>query len=336
MEERIEITPEKTPDCSAEECARPQKKRRRLKHFLWVLLVLFVLFVTVIAFFLGPIAGFALNKFGASILGVDVCSVGSVRIYPFGAYVRMENLVVGKPVGTSGSDFSKDLLRMGYFEFDFALRSAFSRKKVIDRLELKNLSLTYEQLADGESNVGALIARFEKEKGSEISSSEPEADEAPSEPVYLAAHYINIEDVRVRSYFSGVPSMILPPFSVQFKDGIGLENDLTPLEFGVCCLGKYASLMHVFRDSMVGNAAGAAAGAVSDVAGFTADLVSDAAQGTATVVTGVAGATAGIANATVNVVSDAAGVTTEAVSGAAQKLFNIFSSDEEEDPDNKK
>lgn len=336
MEERIEIAPEMVPDSPDEARARPQKKRGWLRHVLWVLLVLFVLFVTVIAFLLGPIAGFAINKFGASALGVDVCSVDSVRIYPFGGYLRVENLVVGKPLETPEAKFSEDLLRLEYFEFDFALRSALSRKKVIDRLELKNLSLTYEQLAGGKSNVGELLARFEEEKGAEAPSSEPEADETPSEPVYIGAHYINIEGVRVRSYFSGVPSMVLPPFSVQFKDGIGLESDLTPVEFGVCCLGKYASLIHVFQDSMIGNAAGAAAGAVSNAAGFTADVVSGAAKETASVVTGVAGATAGVANATVNVVSDVAGATTEAVTETAQKLFNIFSSDEEEDSGNKK
>lgn len=336
MEERTEIAPEKTPDSPAEECARPQKKRGWLRHVLWVLLVLFVLFVTVIAFLLGPIVGFALNKFGASALGVDVCSVDSVRIYPFGGYLRVENLVVGKPLETPKAKFSEDLLRLEYFEFDFALRSALSRKKVIDRLELKNLSLTYEQLADGKSNVGELLARFEGEKSDAVSTSEPETDDTPSEPVYVGAHYIDIEGVRVRSYFSGVPSVVLPPFSVQFKDGIGLENDLTPVEFGICCLGKYASLIHVFQDTMLGDAAGAAFGAVSNAAGFTADVVSGAAKETAAVATDVAGVTADVAGAGVQTVVDVAGATGEAVGETAKKIFDFFSSDKKDEPENKK
>lgn len=336
MEERTEIVAEKASELSAEERAQPKKKRGWLKHVLWVLLVLFVLFVTLIAFLLGPIVGFAINKFGASALGVDVCSVDSVRIYPFGGYLRVENLVVGKPLDTPEAKFSEDLLRVEYFEFDFALRSALSRKKVIDRLELKNLSLNYERLADGKSNIGELLARFEKEESDADSSAVTEAEDAPSEPVYIAAHYIDIEGVRVRSYFSGVPSMALPPFSVQFKDGIGLENDLTPVEFGICCLGKYASLIHVFQDSVIGDAAGVAAGAVSNAAGFTADVVSGAAKGTAAVVTDVAGVTADIAGASVHAVADMAGATSEAVGETAKKIFDLFSSDKKDEPENKK
>ena len=338
MEEKTEMTAEKASELSAEERAQPKKKRGWLKHVLWVLLVLFVLFVTVIAFLLGPIVGFAINKFGASTLGVDVCSVDSVRIYPFGGYLRVENLVVGKPLATPDAKFSEDLLRMEHFEFDFALRSALSRKKVIDRLELKHLSLNYERLADGKSNVGELLARFEKEKGdvAPTPSTEPKAEDTPSEPVYIAAHYIDIEGVRVRSYFSGVPSMALPPFSVQFKDGIGLENDLTPAEFGIYCLGKYASLIHVFRDSVIGDAAGVAAGAVSNAAGLTADVVSGAAKGTAAVVTDVAGVTADIAGASVHAVVDVAGATGEAVGETAKKIFDLFSSDKKDEPENKK
>lgn len=343
MEEKSDINPESGTELTAEKKSQPKKKRVWLKRILWALLAGTGLIILIVAFFLGPIAKTLVNKFGASTLGVDKVSVDSITLYPFGGYVRVENLVVGKPITNSDADFSRDLLRLEYLEFDFAVRTALSQKKVIDLLKLKNLDLTYEQTLNGKVNVDELRAHLEKRFGvSGESESEVKAaseSEEETEEMYLGAHYIDIENINIYAYIRGMPSAPFPPISFEFKDGIGLDEDLTPLEFGIRLAGNYMSVIRLFRGSAVGDFAGATADAVSDAANFTADVFSDAAKGTASVVSDAAGFAAGAAGVTANAVTDVAGATGEAISDGAKKVFNLFSSDkkeEKEDSDNEK
>ena len=76
--------------------------------------------------------------------------------------------------------------------------------------------------------------------------------------------------------------------------------------------------------------------ALQAVVGGSADVVSGAAKGTAAVVTDVAGVTADIAGASVHAVVDVAGATGEAVGETAKKIFDLFSSDKKDEPENKK
>lgn len=302
--------------------AAPQKKKSLLKRLLLWMLAIFaivlVLAVLCVAFFLGPIAKTVVNKTGASILGVDKLSIENLELYPFVGYVRVENVLVGKPVG-AGTQFSRDLLSLEYFEFDFDVITALSQKKVINRIVLRNLELTYEKPASGKSNVEVLAARFENPE-SEKSPKTPDEDtkksDAESEPIYLAARYVDIQNIRVNAYFSGVPTPI-PPISFEFKDGIGLDENLTPVQFGLRFAGNFMSVFRMLNGTIIGDFTGATVGAVSDAAGFTAGLVSGAAEGTANAVTDVADATG-------------------AVLGSAVKILDVFSSEKKDDDENKK
>lgn len=316
------------------------KKRSRGKRILCALLVPATLLALIVTFFLGPIVKTLVNQIGASVLGVDKISVDSLTIYPFGGYVRVENFVIGKPAGIVGSDFTHELLRLDYFEFDFSVVTAFSQKKVIDSIVLKNLLFSYEQQLNGNTNIGALAAKFKSKETDESAEESGTKDESeskePSEEIYLAARYVDIENINVRAYIAGVPSAPIPPISFEFKDGIGLEENLTPVQFGLRFAGNFVSLIRLFRGSVIGDFTGATVGAVSDAAGFTANVVSDAAKGTATVVTDVAGVTADVAGVGVHAVVDVAGATTEAVGETAKKIFDLFSSDKEDESENKK
>lgn len=341
MEEKTDNVPENNAALPAETTTPPKKKRVWPKRVLCALAACVALIFLIAAFFSGPIAKLLLNKFGASVLGVDKVSVDSIALYPFGGYVRVENFVIGKPVANPNADFSRDLLRLKYFEFDFAVRTALSQKKVIDRLQLKNLDLTYEQLFDGKTNVETIIAHLESEFGTpdeKQPAPKPEPVPAEEEPeeIYLAAHYVDIENINIYAYVRGMPSAPIPPISFEFKDGIGLDENLTPVQFGIRFAGNFMSLIRLFRGSVVGNIAGATADAVSDAANFTADVVSDVAKGSASLVSDTAGLAAGAADVTVTAVSDVAGATTEAIGDGAKKVFNIFSSEEEDDDSDKK
>lgn len=311
-----------TPQALPEMPPEPKKKKSLPKRLLLWTLAIFAtvsaLVILCVAFFLGPIAKTVANKTGAAILGVDNVSIGQLELYPFVGYVRVENVLVGKPVGAE-TQFSHDLLALEYFEFDFDVLTAFSQKKVINRMVLKNLSLTYEKPATGKSNVEVLAARFEKQKSEKSPKTPGESakkTDAESEPIYLAARYVDVQNIRVNAYFSGVPTPI-PPISFEFKDGIGLDENLTPVPFGLRFAGNFMSVFRMLNGTIIGDLTGATVGAVSDVAGFTAGLVSGAAEGTATAVTDVAGATG-------------------AVLDGAVKILDAFSSEKKEESENKK
>ena len=302
----------------------PKKKRRLLKRLAIAAGALVALLLLFVAFGLGSVAKWAINSVGAEILGVDKMSVETLVVRPFGGYVRVENFVVGRPV-VEGEDFSQDLMSLEYFEFDFEALTALSRKKIIRTLALKNLRLNYEQLISGATNVGALAERFAPPATEEPATpDEPEAAAAPAEEIYVAARFVDIDGVRVCLYMGSVPSP-LPPISVEFPEGLGLDEDLTPVQFGMRFAGNFMSVFRLLRASGISGAASATVGAVSDAAEATVDTVSGAVSDAASA---TAGAVSDAAGATADAVSDAANATTDAVLDAGKAVLDIFSGSE--------
>lgn len=284
-------------------CARRRRRRRILIAIAACIVVLGAAFLVVIGNFLGPIVKTGANAVGASILGVDKFSIGTAEIYPFSGYARFENIFIGKPV-EEGLDFSRDMLSLEFVEVDVDLSTLLSQKKVLERFELRNMNANYEELLGGESNVEVVVDHV-LGKGSfdellngeeEETDDEPKSDEAEeADEMYVAANYLVIENANAGASVRGVPAMF-PSFSASYPDGVGLDENLTPDDFAVKVAGDY---LNVF--SSLGDATGAAVGAVGDAAGATTDAV-----------------------------GDAAGATVDAVSGAAGTVFGIFSGDDEE------
>lgn len=284
-------------------CARRRRRRRILIAIAACIVVLGAAFLVVIGNFLGPIVKTGANAVGASILGVDKFSIGTAEIYPFSGYARFENIFIGKPV-EEGLDFSRDMLSLEFVEVDVDLSTLLSQKKVLERFELRNMNANYEELLGGESNVEVVVDHV-LGKGSfdellngeeEETDDEPKSDEAEeADEMYVAANYLVIENANAGASVRGVPAMF-PSFSASYPDGVGLDENLTPDDFAVKVAGDY---LNVF--SSLGDATGAAVGAVGDAAGATTDAV-----------------------------GGAAGATVDAVSGAAGTVFGIFSGDDEE------
>lgn len=313
--------------------AQPRKKNRplrALKRVLIALAALVAVALIVVAFLLGPIVKFAANTFGASLLGVDKCSVGAAKIYPFGGYARFENILVGKPLA-DGVAFSRDLFSAELIEVDVDVFSLFSQKKVIDGLEVFGVSANYEQLVSGETNVGVLAEKFagapaeETEAAAapaskETPASAAEAADAPAEEIYVGARFFVVEDVRAAAYIRGVP-FAFPALSANFPQGIGMEENLTPVAFGMKVGGDFVNAVEFFRKSAVGDAARATAEAVSGAAEATADATKAAARATED----VAGAAANAVSDAAALGDDAAKATAEAVSDVAGTLRGLLS-----------
>lgn len=310
----------------------PAKKksgiRRFLKRLLIAILAIFALLLIVVAFFLGPIVGFVANTFGASFLGVDKCSVGSATIYPFGGYVRFENVEIGKPI-SSAAAFSENLFSVELLEIDADMFSLLSQKKILDRLEIRKISANYEQLFSGETNVGEILKKVAGESApdelqEEIAETSEPDDKAESEEIFVGARYFVIEDVKVAAFIRGVP-VVFPSMSSNFADGVGIDENLSPVNFGIKVAGNFMSVIDFFRNSVFGDAAGAAVGAVFDAADATAGSAKAAAGATVDFVSGAASFT-----------GDAAGSAAGAVGDAAGAVFNLFRGAEAESSGEKK
>lgn len=345
-----EITQETSISTDAENVpVAPKKKRRWLKRIAIVLGILISLVILFVAFCLGPVVKFVANNYGANFLGVDKCEIGDAAIYPFVGHVRFEKILIGKPI-PSGANFSYNLFSVELIDVDVDMLSLLSQKKIIDRLEVQNLSANYEQLMNGDANVNAIIKKVAgEEKAEEVREKAadakiPEPSEKPSddaEEIFIGARYLVITDVNVAAYIRGMP-IILPPLNADFSNGIGMDDDLTPVQFGMKVGGNVLSMIDSIRKSALGDAAGAAMGAVSDAAAITGDAakatlnlttgaVSDAANLTGDAISGAATFTGDAAKVTADIVGDAAELTgdaakatADAVADTADAIFDIF------------
>ena len=259
---------------AADAPAQPRKKNRllrALKRVLVALAALVAVALIVVAFLLGPIVKFTANTFGASLLGVDKCSIGAAKIYPFGGYARFENILVGKPLA-DGVAFSRDLFSAELIEVDVDVFSLFSQKKIIDSLEVFGVSANYEQLVSGETNVGVLAKKFagapaEETKAAaapapkETPAPADETAAAPAEEIYIGARFFVVEDVKAAAYIRGVP-FAFPTLSANFPHGIGMEENLTPVAFGMKVGGDFVKAVEFFRKSAVRLYAAVCAGGI--------------------------------------------------------------------------
>lgn len=304
--------------------------RRLLKRALFTLLALFAVVLIVVAFFLGPLVGFVANTFGAAFLGVDRCSVGSATIYPFGGYVRFENVEIGRPLA-EGVSFSENLFSVKLLEVDADMFSLFSRKKILDRLEIRGISANYEQLLSGETNVDAVLKNVLGEPSPEAPAEtpRPEPEEESSEEIFVGARYFVIEDVKVGAFVRGVP-VVFPSMSADFSEGVGIDEDLTPVEFGVKVAGNFMSVIDFFRKSVIGEAAGIAVDAVFDAASATGDAAMAAAGAGADFVSDAASFTGEAALSTGEAVGGAAKAAAGAVGDAAGAVLDIFRSKDDD------
>lgn len=332
--------------------AAPEKKKKRRFRRLKRLLIAFAALVAAVliaaAFFLGPIVKFGVNTFGASALGVDACRLEEAKIYPLAGYVRLEGLFVGKPLA-EGVSFSRDMLTVGLVEIDFDMSTLFAKKKIFDRFEVRRVSVNYEQLLGGQKNIGVLMENLAGEPSPEKPAPEPKAESGADEEIFIGARYFVVADVNVAAYIRGMP-LVFPSLSADFSRGVGIDENLTPVAFGMKVAGNFMNVIEFFRDSVFGEAAGAAWGAVSDAAAFTGDAAKAAAGATADVVSGAAtltgdaamataGAVSGAASATGRAAKDAATLTTDAakatadaVSGAAGAVSDfLFRSEEKKE-----
>lgn len=305
----------------------PKKKRRWLKCVLLALAGILVLAVIVVAFFLGAVVRFCANNFGAKILGVDKCEVGAAKIYPFVGYVHFENIAIGKPVG-EGYAFSRDLLSVESVDVDVAVFSLLSEKKVLEHFDVRGISACYEQPVYGASNVDAILKNVlgdaETEKSAPAAGtpeSETQSESGEPKQIFLGAQYFVLDNVNVSAVVRGVP-IAFPSISANYPEGLGMEKNLSPTEFGMRVAGDFVNFVETFRNSFVGDAAGAVVSGVSDAATFTGDAAMSA-----------AGTVSDAAQSAAGTVSDTAKSAADAVSGAADSVMEIFSSKKEEKKD---
>lgn len=220
-----------------------------------------------VMFLLGPIAKFALNIAGKSSLGVDKCHVEKLWIFPFWGTVIIEDFVIGKPAGTQGKNFSRDLLALKALDVDVSVCSLLFQKKIIEHLIVKDLDFNYEKPLVGDGNLDLILKKLLD--GLDVGELEKDETLPDDEPIFIGARYVNIDAIRLSVSRAGM-HVPMPPITIKFEDGIGIESNLTPAEFGALFAANFMNIFNRVNPSAIG-------GAVSDAAGTTVDAVSGAA-----------------------------------------------------------
>lgn len=333
-----EIAQETPTSADAEDVpATPKKKRRWLKRILITLGAILAAILIVVAFFLGPIVKFAVNTFGSSFLGVDRCSIETAKIYPFTGHVYFEKILVGKPIakGAAASAFSYDLFSVDLVDVDVELISLLRPKKVLEHLEIRNVAVNYEQLFDGQANILVLLKNItgDPKPEEEVAKTEEKVEEKVAEEpkeIFISAEYFVIDNVKIAAYIRGVP-FVFPAMSADFSKGIGMDEDLSPVAFGMKVGGNFMSVIDFFRKSAIGDATTATINAVSDAAVMTGDAAKAAAGATLNIVSDAATLTGDAAKISVGAVTDAAELTgdaakatVDAVTDTADAILDIF------------
>ena len=186
------------------------------------ILVILVVLVVAVALRGGTLIKSAVNTAGPAALGVPV-TLKDATFLPLQGKVRLKGLHVGNPEG-----FKTDgLFDLGEVAVDLDTGSLLSDKIVINRILIKDPSITFERgLRD--SNLGALMKGLEKEGGEPSGEAKEEkAEAAPAEGgKKVVIKDITIEGAKVNMSVTLAQGLAatLPLPTIQLKD-VGEEKE---------------------------------------------------------------------------------------------------------------
>lgn len=158
-----------------------QPKRRRWLHrillgFAATILGLFIIAIALRLYFNDERLRGILETTLSERLGTEV-TLSRLELRLFSG-VALEELVVGPPDG-----FERTSLRLGRVAVDYDLWALFGWVAHIERIEILEIAPTFEQRRDGESNVGAFLARLSRPPPpAPAPASEPVEPTAPPKP----------------------------------------------------------------------------------------------------------------------------------------------------------
>ena len=143
---------------------------------------------------------------GPIITGVPM-SVKYVAFNPFEGAMTIKDLVVGNPAGYS----SPYAVKLGHFHLDIGMKSLFSKKVLIERIEVKGVELNYEtslllknNIQEIQDNVNKLAGENQKqEKAPE--NKDQKQEKAPGQKP-LQIDYLELRDITAWVIMKGTPA----------------------------------------------------------------------------------------------------------------------------------
>ena len=143
---------------------------------------------------------------GPIITGVPM-SVKYVAFNPFEGAMTIKDLIVGNPQGYS----SPYAVKLGHFHLDIGMKSLFSKKVLIERIEVKGVELNYEtslllknNIQEIQDNVNKLAGENQKqEKAPE--NKDQKQEKAPGQKP-LQIDYLELRDITVWVIMKGTPA----------------------------------------------------------------------------------------------------------------------------------
>ena len=143
---------------------------------------------------------------GPIITGVPM-SVKYVAFNPFEGAMTIKDLIVGNPQGYS----SPYAVKLGHFHLDIGMKSLFSKKVLIERIEVKGVELNYEtslllknNIQEIQDNVNKLAGENQKqEKAPE--NKDQKQEKAPGQKP-LQIDYLELRDITAWVIMKGTPA----------------------------------------------------------------------------------------------------------------------------------
>ena len=170
---------------------------------------------------------------GPMITGVPM-SIKHIAFNPFEGSLTIRELFVGNPQGYS----SPYAVKLGYFHVDIGMKTLFSKKILIERVEVKGVDLNYEtslllnnNIQEIQDNVNKLagedskkeIAPDKKEKVPEKKEKAPEKKEKAPGQKPLQIDYLELRDITAWVVMKGTkakaPLMVAPIVMTQLGTG---------------------------------------------------------------------------------------------------------------------
>ncbi|MDZ4829527.1 MAG: AsmA family protein [Phycisphaerae bacterium] len=175
-----------------------------------VVVVLAVAAVFAGVYYLDRLAKGAIEGAGTKVLGVNT-TVDSVSIGLMSGDAGLRGLSIANPTGYASPEF----LKLSTGEVQVTPKSLLENVVRIPKIELSNLSLTFDEKGDGDSNVKAILANAKRFAG----SSEGKSEDAGKK---FVIDELTITNITVVAHVQGLPlsdegiTVVVP--KVQLKD----------------------------------------------------------------------------------------------------------------------
>ena len=129
-------------------------------------------------------------------------SIKHVGFSPFEGTLTIKDLIVGNPQGYS----SPYAVKLGHFHVDIGMKSLFSKKVLIERIEVKGVELNYETSLLLKNNIQEIQDNVNKLAGDQKQNKDQGKKEKAPGQKPLQIDYLELRDITAWVIMKGTPA----------------------------------------------------------------------------------------------------------------------------------